>query len=530
MTERIDANTSGSTEFDLFAEGPVVVFTWHNESGWPVEYVSPNVDRLFGYSPTELCDGDPAYIDLVHEDDRERVTQEVKDHSNGTTERFHHEPYRMVTKGGEVRWVLDHTRIVREDGEITGYMGYIVDITERKKRLEYVTELNETIRSLHEILIDVRSRERIHQAVCRSIADLEGFGGVWIGTVGPSAEALVPVARCDVPDSRLEDIPLSLGFESPVPAVRVADERPTTGEHRVPERLPEGPWRAAMLAEGYRSVFAVPIHHEGIHHGVLTIYGTTVDTFDGRIRDILTELGALVGYAVTALERRNALHTDGSRDLVLGVAIEQDEPLRVLARRLSRTVEVRSVSRRTEDEFLLYCLLSDVTPERVVDAADTAPEIRSVECLPGTGTSIYEVLVEEPCVASAVTTLGASFRSLRVSEHDCELAVSICRERDEHRLIGQAQELFGDAELKAERAAAPTEATPWPTLLAGVLTARQRDVLRTAYHAGYFDETRKRTGAEIADSLGIAQPTFSTHVRAAQRNLLSAIWDDPGDG
>jgi len=530
MTERIDANASGSEEFDLFAEGPVVVFVWHNESGWPVERVSENVDRLFGYSPTELCGGEPAYIDLVHEADRERVIREVKDHSDGTAERFHHEPYRVVRKNGEVRWVLDYTQIVREGGDVTGYRGYIVDITERKKRLEYVTDLNATIRSLHKTLTDARSRERIHQAVCRSIADLEGFSGAWIGTVGPSTEAVVPVARCDVPDSRLEDMPLSLGFDSPVPAVRVADDRPTTGEHRVPERFPEGPWRAAMLAEGYRSVFAVPIHHEGLHYGVLSIYGTAADTFDGRIRDILTELGALVGYAIAALERRNALHTDGSRDFVLGVAIEQDDPLRALARRLSKTVEVRSVSRRTADELLLYCLLSDVTPERVVDTADAVPGIRSVECLSGTDPSIYEVLTGTPCIASAVTTLGASFRSLRVSEHDCELAVSICRERDEHRLIGQARELFGDAELKAERAAAPTEATPWPTLLSGVLTARQRDVLRTAYHAGYFDENRKRTGSEIADSLGIAQPTFSTHVRAAQRNLLSAIWDDPDDG
>lgn len=66
---------------------------------------------------------------------------------------------------------------------------------------------------------------------------------------------------------------------------------------------------------------------------------------------------------------------------------------------------------------------------------------------------------------------------------------------------------------------------PWAMLLAGTLTDRQRDVLKAASHAGHFDETRKRTGGEIADALGIAQPTFSKHLRAAQRNLLAAVWD-----
>jgi predicted DNA binding protein len=64
-------------------------------------------------------------------------------------------------------------------------------------------------------------------------------------------------------------------------------------------------------------------------------------------------------------------------------------------------------------------------------------------------------------------------------------------------------------------------------LLAETLTDRQRQVLKAAYYAGYFDEDRKRTGGEIADALGIAQPTFSKHLRTAQRNVFETIWDRP---
>ena len=87
MTERIRGVT-GAERWDLFAEGPVVIFAWRNESGWPVEYVSPNVDRLFGYSPGELYDADPPYAELVHDDDIDRVIREVRENSDGTTERL----------------------------------------------------------------------------------------------------------------------------------------------------------------------------------------------------------------------------------------------------------------------------------------------------------------------------------------------------------------------------------------------------------------------------------------------------------
>jgi len=58
------------------------------------------------------------------------------------------------------------------------------------------------------------------------------------------------------------------------------------------------------------------------------------------------------------------------------------------------------------------------------------------------------------------------------------------------------------------------------------LTARQREVLQTAYFSGYFDTPRERTGQELADSLGISSPTVSDHIRAGLRNLFELLYDD----
>jgi predicted DNA binding protein len=55
------------------------------------------------------------------------------------------------------------------------------------------------------------------------------------------------------------------------------------------------------------------------------------------------------------------------------------------------------------------------------------------------------------------------------------------------------------------------------------LTPRQRETLETAYSAGYFDWPRESSGEEIAELLGITQPTFNKHLRAAERKTFSML-------
>lgn len=57
------------------------------------------------------------------------------------------------------------------------------------------------------------------------------------------------------------------------------------------------------------------------------------------------------------------------------------------------------------------------------------------------------------------------------------------------------------------------------------LTARQREVLRTAHEMGYFEHGQGANAGDVADALDINTSTFSEHLRAAQRKLLATILD-----
>lgn len=115
----------------LFIAGPVVVFRWANAPGWPVEYVSPNVHEVFGWSAAELTSGMLPYADLVHPDDLARVAAEVTDHVGAGGCTFE-QTYRVRHRSGSWRWLRDFTVIHGEPGAVPSHFeGYVFDDTAR---------------------------------------------------------------------------------------------------------------------------------------------------------------------------------------------------------------------------------------------------------------------------------------------------------------------------------------------------------------------------------------------------------------
>jgi len=133
--------------YNIINRSPVVLFLWKNEEGWPVEFVSDNVQKLFGYTEAEFISGRVSYVESIHPEDQNRVTEEIINYSKekGIIE-FDHKPYRIVTKDGKVNWVDDRTKIRRDEkGRITHYQGIIVDITNRKIAEDKLKQQNEFI-------------------------------------------------------------------------------------------------------------------------------------------------------------------------------------------------------------------------------------------------------------------------------------------------------------------------------------------------------------------------------------------------
>lgn len=140
----------------IISRSPVVAFLWKNEEEWPVEYVSDNVEELFGYSKKEFIDGTISYSKLIHVDDILKVSEEVSKFSKDNFQQsFTHEPYRIITKNGEIKWIKDTTFIRRNpNGVITHYEGIVYDLTESKQAKEALENSEEKYRSLFDNMMD----------------------------------------------------------------------------------------------------------------------------------------------------------------------------------------------------------------------------------------------------------------------------------------------------------------------------------------------------------------------------------------
>src|SRR5262245_25867128 len=121
---------------------------WSWDARTDVVTMSETAERIFGISPgTHLTR--PAMRQLVHEDDRERARglaeEALAQHKDFEVE------YRVRRADGSEVWVLAKARgIFAEDESLAGTLGFVQDISARKRNEEALREQAETLRTLNE--------------------------------------------------------------------------------------------------------------------------------------------------------------------------------------------------------------------------------------------------------------------------------------------------------------------------------------------------------------------------------------------
>lgn len=283
-------------------------------------------------------------------------------------------------------------------------------------------------------------------------------------------------------------------------------------------------WKNAALRHDFRSVVSVPLVYDGFLYGVLTIYSSQPEDFNDTTRSVLAELGELIGYVLNATDQRHALLGGKAIDVTLDLSTGTD-PFVELAVRLAAEFQVENITPRSGDAYLVQFVSSGVAPDRVQSVTDDLPSMTDYRTISDGDPAVHEVSLIGDCLATTLGNVGANIRSIVVSENHCRITMSIPEGRDRQTLVRHLKDEYPDIDLTIKQYSTSLPSVSRTGLLEDALTDRQRDILETAYYSGFFDQHRKRTGTQIADSLDISQPAFSTQLRAAQRNLLAAVFE-----
>lgn len=147
IARRKSAEVELQSERDLLVAGPVVTFRRDVDDAGTVLYVSPNI-CAYGYTPDEFTSGRRTYAGIVDPADYARIKEDGSDKSRAGLESWQQE-YRIADADGETHWIRDFTHAVRgEDGVVTAYEGYIIDITPQKAAETALRQREEQLRML----------------------------------------------------------------------------------------------------------------------------------------------------------------------------------------------------------------------------------------------------------------------------------------------------------------------------------------------------------------------------------------------
>lgn len=150
ITEKKNIEIKLQKERALFSQGPVMVWIWGADENWPVQYVSPNVLAVLGYSANEIMSDSFRYAELIHLNDVNRVIEEMTFYIEKNVESFE-QSYRLKSKQGVYKWFYDFTMIERDpSGNVTDIRGYMFD----QSKLKEIEELLEIERKRLSLIIE----------------------------------------------------------------------------------------------------------------------------------------------------------------------------------------------------------------------------------------------------------------------------------------------------------------------------------------------------------------------------------------
>jgi len=165
---------------ELFDKGDISLFRWRNDMNWNIEYVSNNIAALTEYSKEEFMNGSIAYSDLIEEDDFKQALHELSDAFENNLDVLKHRPYQIFTKNITKRWVEQTTLLIRDnEGHVTHFLGYLIDISQRKKLQIQLQELNDNLKQeIEKRTNEILQKDKMLQEQAKLVAMGEMVGAI----------------------------------------------------------------------------------------------------------------------------------------------------------------------------------------------------------------------------------------------------------------------------------------------------------------------------------------------------------------
>ena len=193
VNEFLDQISAGGQDYRRLVERlPVIVYAAEMGERGAWRYVSPQVDDILGYTAEEFKADRGLWARLLHPDDRAAaIANETKDYlgSRNTTP----VEYRMITRNGDVRWMLDEAVLEADEDGVPVWHGVLYDITERKRaerELQRSVSQQAVVAKLGERALQDGDPNDLMRTATSLIGEVEGVHSACIWVLGRDGRRL----------------------------------------------------------------------------------------------------------------------------------------------------------------------------------------------------------------------------------------------------------------------------------------------------------------------------------------------------
>ncbi|WP_255195032.1 PAS domain S-box protein [Halorarius litoreus] len=206
----------------------------------------------------------------------------------------------------------------------------LVDRTRVEQQAANLRRVSSVLSDVNRLLVRAQTRDELEQGVCDRLAGSDPYVFAWVGGLDESGDCIVPRAAAGASAASYLDSITVTTDETPTgagPGGRALRTGEVQVVHDTATDTSFEPWRQAAVDCGFQSVAAVPLTYEQDDYGILAVYADRRNAFDEEERDLLTEVGRDIGYAIHSIETRETLARYARLVETLPVGVYRTDPV-----------------------------------------------------------------------------------------------------------------------------------------------------------------------------------------------------------
>jgi diguanylate cyclase (GGDEF)-like protein/PAS domain S-box-containing protein len=299
----------------LANNAPVGIFLLdaHGETIFANRRLGELIGRDDATVPVPGAPGSRDWAAALHPEDRDRVLRGYM--KAAIADLPWQAEFRILTHTGQALWASGNFVSERDPGgNVRGYIGTMMDITERKlaeQRVSRLSRVRAVLSAINAAIVRTHDRAELFRDTCRIMRTEGGFPSAWIGLIEPRGGQISPVEGVGAAPLHFRELRANVALDSAqghgVISRAVREKRAVLSNDLASDESMLA-WRAPLEAAGLHSLIALPLLAGGEAVGALVAHSAERGHFNEEEVRLLDELAADIAYALDHIDREERLN------------------------------------------------------------------------------------------------------------------------------------------------------------------------------------------------------------------------------